>query len=176
VEHHRETDEEIVPKALVMAFLFGAVLMVPWTIYLAYSLPRRDITTHYDVMWVGFNALLVLVLGRVAWLAYHRRSQVEIPAAILATLLIVDAWFDIMTASNSSELTRALVLAAFVEIPTAIVSLSLVWRVEVLTNRRPRFERRSTIPPEAVHPSLYEGAPQPSSVPTMETNDTISPG
>ncbi len=137
--------QQLVPKALIYAFLAGAVLMLPWTAYLAYSLPRRVVSTHYDVMWSGFDLLLVLLLFRVAYLAARRRREVEMPAAVLGSLLIVDAWFDIMTASGHGQVTLAILQALVVELPTALVCFALVFRIERKIGQGIRLQRRDLL-------------------------------
>ena len=57
-----------------------------------------------------------------------------ITAASAATLLVVDAWFDIMTSPRGQVLT-AIVLAAFIELPLAAVCGWLSYHTEHLTNR-----------------------------------------
>jgi hypothetical protein len=47
-----------------------------------------------------------------------------------ATLLFVDAWFDVLTASSRSELGIAIVEAAVVELPIAVFCLLLARSVE----------------------------------------------
>ena len=44
-----------------------AVLMVPWTVYLAVSLPSEQRAAHYDLAWAGFDVGLfaVLAVGRL---------------------------------------------------------------------------------------------------------------
>jgi len=44
------------------------------------------------------------------------------PAAVLATLLVADAWFDIITATTANAATRAPILALAVELPAAAFS------------------------------------------------------
>jgi hypothetical protein len=48
------------------AFVLFSVIMVPWTIYLGYSLPSRRLSPHYDIAWAGFDVMLLLVLARGA--------------------------------------------------------------------------------------------------------------
>lgn len=162
------------PKWLIAGFVFGAICMVPWTIYLAASLPRRDLARNYDLTWSGFDVLLIFLLARVAHLAFQRRRQVEVPAAVLAAMLVMDAWFDVTSAAPGRQFNEAMVSAVFVEIPTALVAASLVWRVERTDNRRLEIRRRQAAAGSPTDRGSDGG--QPNSVPTTDTNDTISPG
>ena len=110
-------------------FLFLAVALVPWIIYLALTLPSHTESSHYRTAWVGFDVLLVLALGRTAWLAIQGRRQMEFTAAVSATLLVVDAWFDIMTSKAGAPQMEAIFLAVFVELPAAFLALYLSQRV-----------------------------------------------
>lgn len=160
---HLHLPRHFIPRRLLVAFLAGLALLIPWTIHLAIALPRRDVVGHYDVMWVGFDALLIAFMVAVAVLAFRRSPRIEIPAAVLSVLLVVDLWFDFMTDDSTRSFVESTLSAVLVEIPTALVLTSIVWRIEHSANREFSITRRSRLV-------------QPSSEPTTETNDTISPG
>jgi uncharacterized membrane protein len=103
--------------------------MIPWTVYLAVTLPKRDIDTHYRGAWVGFDLMLVAAIVLTAYFAFKVDTRVQLPATALATLLLVDAWFDVMTAGGRKATATALLMALVVEIPAALFSLWLARRV-----------------------------------------------
>jgi hypothetical protein len=105
------------------------VLLVPWTVYLALTLPRRDLTTHYRGAWVGFDILLVFAIVLTAYYAFRMDERVQLPAMATATLLVVDAWFDILTAGRRADFYQAIAMAVCIEIPAALFSLYLARRV-----------------------------------------------
>ena len=111
-------------------YLLVAVGLVPWVVYLAVTLPRHSTATHYRLAWVGFDCFLAMALGRTAYLGYRRRPQAELTAVVTATLLLVDAWFDITTSPTTADLWQAVFLAVVAEIPAALASLYLVRRVD----------------------------------------------
>ena len=45
------------------AFLLCSVALIPWIVYLALSLPSRQVSSHYDVAWVGFDVFELIALG-----------------------------------------------------------------------------------------------------------------
>jgi hypothetical protein len=47
-----------VPRWFGLAVAAGAVLFLPWIVYLAIELPTRVRTSHYDLMWVGFDVAM----------------------------------------------------------------------------------------------------------------------
>jgi hypothetical protein len=105
------------------------VALVPWTAFLAITLPQREIDTHYRGAWVGFDILLVVAIVFTAYYAFRMDDRVQLPAMATATLLVVDAWFDVMTAGGGRSTLEALVMALFVEIPAALFSLLLARQV-----------------------------------------------
>ena len=89
----------------------AAAALLPWIVYLAVTLPRRNTDLHYRAAWVGFDALLVVALARTAYMAFRVDPRITFSATVTATLLFVDAWFDITTSGSRSQLLEALVLA-----------------------------------------------------------------
>ncbi|HEY5093327.1 MAG TPA: hypothetical protein VII60_08680 [Acidimicrobiales bacterium] len=98
-----------------------------WTIYLGLRLPRHYVANHWDVAWVGLDAAQVVFLLLSAWAAWRRRAILIQFANACATLLLVDAWFDVTT-SRYSNLQQSM-LALAVELPSAFVLLWISQRV-----------------------------------------------
>jgi hypothetical protein len=112
-------------RARRLAWLYtgAAVALLPWIAYLAITLPRRDLDNHYRAAWVGFDCFLVFAIVRTAYMAFRIDPRIQFPAT--ATLLIVDAWFDITTAGSRAHTLEAVILAAIFEIPAALFSIHL---------------------------------------------------
>ncbi|HEY4412967.1 MAG TPA: hypothetical protein VGN06_08215, partial [Gaiellaceae bacterium] len=51
-----------------------ALFLVPWTLYLTFTLPSRHVTTHYDLAWVGFDIGLLTAFGATAVAAVRRST------------------------------------------------------------------------------------------------------
>jgi hypothetical protein len=111
-------------------FAAAALILVPWVVFLVHALPSDHRSAHWDVAWGGFDTALALLLVGVAVAAWRRSPWLEGAATAAATLLLVDAWFDILTASSRSELVTAIVEAAVVELPIAVFCLFLARSVE----------------------------------------------
>jgi hypothetical protein len=141
------------------AFVLFSVIMVPWTIFLGYSLPARQDSPHYDIAWVGFDVLLLVVLASTGYFALRRSGYLAIAAAAAATLLIVDAWFDIVT-SPRRQVPEAIALAVLIELPLAALCAWLSYhtehleeqRIVLLLRRRPRDGREPILPPRSARP------------------------
>jgi hypothetical protein len=92
--------------------------LIPWTVFLAVTLPRHYVASHWRLAWVGFDLALIVALALSAWRAYRRRPNFATTAAVTATLLTVDAWFDVVTASGRADRVVSGV-AALAELPLA---------------------------------------------------------
>ena len=133
-------------------FAVLAVLMVPWTAYLAVTLPGQATAAHYDLAWAGFDVGLFLVLAWTAWTAVSSSRWLPVAASLNAAFLVVDAWFDVVTAPGHRELAMALASARRLELPLAAGSIWLAVNgqrifehqvtLRVLRRRHPRPARR----------------------------------
>jgi hypothetical protein len=137
-------DRLLAPRWVAPLFLAFCIILLPWIVYLALSLPTRNVARHYNVSWIGFDVLLILAMARTAWLAFRQRRQVELSAVATATLLVVDAWFDVTTAHRGWPFIQALLQAIFIELPAAALAVYLARRVERITRqeRAPKQQRR----------------------------------
>ena len=117
-------------------FVGLAVVTVPSAVALAVELPSWQSSAHYDLAWAGFDAGLVLALLATAWAAVRVRPWLPSVAAATATLLVVDAWFDVVTAPTRVERWRAVLMAAAVELPLAAVCVWLAVTGQQLLRRR----------------------------------------
>lgn len=113
------------PRWVVPLFALGAVVLVPTVVVLLVTLPSTHQSEHWDVAWGGFDVMLASMLVAVAVTAWRGSAWLEAAAASAATLLVIDAWFDVLTASDRAELIVAIVEAVFVELPLALLCLWL---------------------------------------------------
>ena len=119
-----------IPRWVTWLFTLAAVALLPWTLYLTFTLPSRHVTTHYDLAWVGFDIGLAAAFSGTSWAAV-RRSRWLIPlAAVTGTMLVCDAWFDVMTSSGAGEIGEAVAEAIFAELPLAGVCAFIVYDSE----------------------------------------------
>ena len=110
---------------VVPVFGLAALLLVPWVVVLVVLLPSAHQAAHWDIAWSGFDVALALLLLAVAVAAWRGSLWFEGAATAAATLLFVDAWFDVLTSSTRVELLVAIAEAAFVELPLAFLCLLL---------------------------------------------------
>jgi len=129
------TDEARAVRWAGPLFTLFALIMVPWTIYIGESLPRRQLSPHYDMAWAGFDVMLLAALAATGYFALRRSRYLAMAATATATLLVVDAWFDLMT-TPGGQIVQSIVLAVVVELPLAAVCAWLSLHTEELTERR----------------------------------------
>jgi hypothetical protein len=101
----------------------GSVALIPWIIYLAFTLPDIYMAHNWPATWVGFDSLLVVFMAATAILGYLRRQVLILTAFTTGVLLICDAWFDIMTA-GPDDMWLAIVTAVFGALPLAAILIS----------------------------------------------------
>jgi hypothetical protein len=133
-----------VPWWVGPAFAVLALATVPWVVFLAVTLPRHATFAHYRGVWVGFDTGLVVVLGLTGWLAWRARPSVALAATAAATMLLVDAWFDVMTTPRGQGLLVSVALAVLVELPLAGICLWIAGHAEqVIESRAVMLDRRA---------------------------------
>jgi hypothetical protein len=107
----------------VAVMVLSAAALVPWIGYLAVTLPHVYVARHWDVAWVGFDAVLLVLIGATAVLGYLRRQLLVLTAFAAGVLLVCDAWFDVLTAHGSDQ-TWSVVTAVAVELPMAVLLIA----------------------------------------------------
>jgi hypothetical protein len=106
----------LIRDARVVLTVGAVVVLVPWIVYLAVSLPRVYVAHNWDITWVGFDVLLLAMLLATGALALLRRQLVSLTAFATGVLLVCDAWFDVMT-SHGADKTWSEVSALVIELP-----------------------------------------------------------
>lgn len=157
------------PRWLGPLAICCVVGFLPWIVYLGLTLPRRARADHYDLAWLGFDGAMWVVLAALAWVALKRHPATGPVAAVASTMLMVDAWFDVVTSSSQGQFVLALVLAVGAELPLAIICawaainaerirarayrrLHLRWQNAVRQVGRVSVERAATVSPPPVAP------------------------
>ncbi|HET9173343.1 MAG TPA: hypothetical protein VFN97_28190 [Actinospica sp.] len=105
-----------------------AVLLVPWIVVLAMTLPAHIVARNWSIAWTGFDVLLAVMLGATAWLRRRGDARVGAFAGASAAMLMVDAWFDTSTSAIGADALIAWCSAVFVELPLAVVCARIALR------------------------------------------------
>lgn len=141
-EHGVASDTAVTsPSRLSVAFgsalriapwvMFGIVgLLIVWTTVLDSTLHGRALVRNWSTTWIGLDLAEAVMLALTAFLLLRRSRMLSPAAAATAALVVLDAWFDVMTSANGSGSYASLLSAVFIEIPAALAlgALSL-WSI-----------------------------------------------
>jgi hypothetical protein len=105
-----------------------ALLLVPWIVVLAATLPAHTVARNWAVAWAGFDMLLAVMLAGTAWFRHIGDPRTGALAGASAAMLLVDAWFDTSTSALGADLAMAWFSAVFVELPLAFVCARIALR------------------------------------------------
>lgn len=109
----------LVPPWFAPVFLVCAAVLVPWTVLLFLTLPPRYGAHHWHLAWSGFDLALVLALATTAVTIMRRSAFGELAATVTGTLLLCDAWFDVLTSHGTADVVQAAASALLIELPLA---------------------------------------------------------
>lgn len=123
---------------LLSTLTVAATLETLWTVYMAFTLPRHYVAIHWKLAWVGLDIGEVATLLAAAWAAWKRRAILALFTSAAATMVLVDAWFDITTARRGDQL-QSTISALVIEIPSAI-ALYWVTQRTIRQINRPRTD------------------------------------
>jgi hypothetical protein len=146
------------PRWVAPLYLGLSVLIIPWIVYLAFAPPTELGDGHWRAAWLGLDAMEAIALALTARLAYRRSTWVDIAATATGMLLIVDAWFDVMTADTGWVLAQAIAAAVLLELPLAMLSLWIARHAQVVNEAVTRWLiERSSTQAEYLHEALAMG-------------------
>ncbi len=104
-----------------------------WTAVLAVTLPRYYRSGDWRGAWVGFDIALLAALAATGWAAWRGRQVLIVCLVVLATLLLCDAWFDVVLDLRTPGFQLSLLSAVTVELPLAGLAIAGARRLLRLT-------------------------------------------
>lgn len=120
--------EKLLPRWVVVFFVGGAVVLIPW-IVLMFTVPQiADVPRRWEVVWGGFDCFLVLGFAVTAFRLITRSPRGAVTAAMTGTMLLIDAWFDVLTTHRGGQIISIL-MAVFAEIPCALICFYVTRRI-----------------------------------------------
>jgi len=131
--HHLHLSLSRRTQLLLTILLVAATALIVWTIFLGLTLPRKYDAGHWDLLWTGFDIGLFCVLGYAAWAAWFRRQVLATTAIVAGTLLLCDAWFDIITSIGHRDQWLTLLTGLGGELPLAVFFFWLYRRIVLNT-------------------------------------------
>ncbi|GAA4498083.1 hypothetical protein GCM10023191_042710 [Actinoallomurus oryzae] len=140
-------------RRLFIALTIGScVWLVPWIVYLALTLPGNYTADQWSATWTGFDIALLAALAGTALAILGKRQVAIVGMLVTSTLLVCDAWFDVMLSWGSDEFPLSVVTALVGELPLAALffyaarqlirlTVHLAWIRSGLTGVEPRLTR-----------------------------------
>jgi hypothetical protein len=109
------------------------VALAVWIVALGVTLPARETVHQWRLAWIGLDTAELVSFAVLAW-AVARTRHLAIPAALVAgSLLLCDAWFDVVLSWNTGERWESIVAAVFIEVPLAMWLWWVARRLVLLT-------------------------------------------
>src|SRR5258708_2010647 len=119
--------------AVLVVIVASCLILAGWIGYLAVTLPPSYRTGSWRGAWVGFDLALLASFAATGWAAWRRRQLLIISLAVLATLLLCDAWFDVVLDVRRPGFWASLTSALLVELPLAVLAILMARRLLRLT-------------------------------------------
>jgi hypothetical protein len=134
-------------RGLVLVFLVVCCAwLVPWTVMLGLTLPQHYTSRQWGVAWIGFDAALTAAFAFTAFAVWRRLQMAILGQLITGTLLVCDAWFDVMLSWGSGEFVVSVITALLGELPLAAL-MFVGARTLVLTTVRALWVREGRVGP-----------------------------
>lgn len=106
----------------------AAFFLAPWTMWLSHSLPPTHLARRWGIAWGGLDVGECVTLVLTAYLGLRKSGWVIIAGSIAGTLLLVDAWFDCVTAAVGREYLFSLLAAACAELPLSFLAFWVAYK------------------------------------------------
>ena len=110
---------------LARALVVAGLGMIPWLVLLATQLPASTVAAHWSTAWVGLDSIETVGLLTTGALLLRRDDRCCLAATVTATLIFVNAWFDVTTSTPGLAQLTAIVMAAFIEVPVSLLCSAL---------------------------------------------------
>jgi hypothetical protein len=152
-----EARGRVVPAWAPVLLIGCTVALIPWIVVLLIELPAQHVAEHWDIAWAGFDVGIAAALAATAATVLRRSAWTPVAATMTGTLLVVDAWFDILTAHGAGERWVAVGMGVCCELPLAAICLYIARNVEQVLEQARRYvlaagytvEGRRLVPPVA---------------------------
>jgi hypothetical protein len=141
----------------VLVSIVACVVLAGWIVVLVLTLHRTFHTQHWKGAWVGFDIILLLAFAATGW-AFWRGRQIVIACLIVtATLLVCDAWFDVLLDAGTPDVWGSVAAAVLVELPLAFLMFTAAGRLirlsaVVAVSERGNPGEREALPADSLPP------------------------
>jgi hypothetical protein len=122
-------------RAILLAVVIVCcIALAAWIGLLAATLPAYYRSGGWRGAWVGFDVALLVAFAATGWASWRRRQILVVCLVVLATLLLCDAWFDVVLDTHTKGFWLSLLSALLIELPLAAVAVLGARRLLRMTN------------------------------------------
>ena len=122
LRHPRLEPPQIHRRQIGMVVTMAICLfLVAWIVLLMRTLPNQYTSNHWRGVWVGLDIAELAAFSATAWAAWYQRQVLVFCMVFTGTLLLADAWFDLMLDAGSPGFTESILSALCAEIPLALL-------------------------------------------------------
>ena len=97
------------------------LVLAAWIGILAVTLPPSFKIDHWQVVWVGLDIGELAGFIATVWASWKQRQLIIVCMIFTGTLLVCDAWFDIVLDVGTPNITASVLVALFAEFPLAFL-------------------------------------------------------
>jgi hypothetical protein len=109
-------------RQLGLLFLTGVcAVLAAWIGILAVNLPLTFKIDHWRLVWVGLDVGELAGFAATVWASWKQRQLIIVFMVFTGTLLVCDAWFDIVLDAGTPNITVSVLSALFAEFPLAFL-------------------------------------------------------
>jgi len=116
-------------RLALLVFMGSCVVLAGWIAVLMLTLPRHYTASHWRGAWVGFDFALLAAFAATAWSAWRERQVLVLCLTVTGTLLLCDAWFDMVLDIGTRDFPMSVLSAAVAEVPLAFVMFNAARRL-----------------------------------------------
>jgi hypothetical protein len=113
----------------LLVSIVACAVLVGWIIVLGLTLHRSFHTQHWKGAWVGFDVILLFAFAATGWAFWRGRQVVIVCLIVTGTLLVCDAWFDVLLDAGTSDVWLSVASALIVELPLAFLMFNAARRL-----------------------------------------------
>jgi hypothetical protein len=136
-----------------LMFMLACCLgLAAWIAILLVTLPMRYVSHDWRGVWVGLDLAELAGFAATAWAAWNQRQVLIVLMNVTGTLLVCDAWFDLILDLGTRDIWMSVASAAIAELPLALVmftaarrlvrmSVGVVMQLEGITGPVPALRR-----------------------------------
>jgi phosphoglycerol transferase MdoB-like AlkP superfamily enzyme len=111
---------------LPIVLAVAALALVPTLVFVLTVAPGVQTAHHLKIAWTGLDVFEVVALAATGFALQRRSVLTAVPATIAGTLLVCDAWINIVPATGAAFYEA--IAMAFAELPLAGLSFWIATR------------------------------------------------